>query len=243
VDGEGVDVPALTAAGVRAVVLTPAHQSPTGVVLTARRRHALLEWARTTNALIIEDDYDAEFRYDRSPVGTVQGLAPDRVVLLGTVSKSLAPALRLGWALAPPQLVAAITAEKRFDDRAAPLLDQLALAALISSGRFDRHLRAMRKLYAARRQHLVTALSKHAPAVQVTGLAAGLHAVARLPAQLDETHVVAAALARGIGLHPMSAYRLNPHSSNHPQLVLGYGHLPESTIERGIATIADIIHG
>ena len=94
------------------------------------------------------------------------------------------------------------------------------------------------------RQHLVTALSKHAPAVQVTGLVAGLHAVARLPAHLDETELVAAALARGIGLHPMSAYRLNPHSSNHhPQLVLGYGHLPESTIERGIATVADIIHG
>jgi GntR family transcriptional regulator/MocR family aminotransferase len=244
VDGEGIDVPALTVTGVRAVVLTPAHQSPTGVVLTARRRHAMVEWARAANALIIEDDYDAEFRYDRNPVGTVQGLAPDRVILVGTVSKSLAPALRLGWVLAPPQLVAAITAGKRFDDRAAPLLDQLALAALINSGRFDRHLRAMRKLYAARRQHLVTALSKHAPAVRVTGLAAGLHAVAQLPAHLDETEVVATALACGIGLHPMSDYRLHAHSSNHhPQLVLGYGHLTESTIDQGIATVADIIHG
>jgi GntR family transcriptional regulator/MocR family aminotransferase len=243
VDEEGLDVATLATTDVRAVVLTPAHQSPTGVVLTARRRHALLEWARSRNALIIEDDYDAEFRYDRSPVGAMQGLAPDRVILLGTVSKSLAPALRLGWALAPPSLVAAITAEKRFDDRAAPLLDQLALAMLISSGRFDRHLRSMRRLYSTRRQHLVTALGKYASAVQVTGLAAGLHAVARLPAQLHETPVVTEARARGIGLHPMSAYRLNSDNNGDPQLVFGYGHLPETTIEQGITTIADLICG
>ncbi len=243
VDEEGLDVAALAATGVRAVVLTPAHQSPTGVVFTARRRHALLEWARTRNGLIIEDDYDAEFRYDRSPIGTMQGLAPDRVILLGTVSKSLAPALRLGWALAPAHLVAAITAQKRFDDRATPLLDQLALAMLISSGRFDRHLRAMRRLYSIRRHHLVTALGKHAPAVRVTGLAAGLHAVARLPDQLHETPVVAAARARGIGLHPMSSYRLDSHHGKQPQLVLGYGHLPETTIKQGITAIADLIGG
>jgi GntR family transcriptional regulator/MocR family aminotransferase len=139
--------------------------------------------------------------------------------------------------------VAAITAEKRFDDRAAPLLDQLALAMLISSGRFDRHLRSMRKLYSTRRQNLVTALGKYAPAVQVTGLAAGLHAVARLPAQLHETLVVTAARARGIGLRPMSAYRLNSHNNGDPQLVFGYGHLPETTIEQGITTIADLICG
>lgn len=150
---------------------------------------------------------------------------------------------RLGWALAPTRLVAAITAEKRFDDRAAPLLDQLALAMLISSGRFDRHLRSMRKLYSTRRQNLVTALGKYAPAVQVTGLAAGLHAVARLPAQLHETLVVTAARARGIGLRPMSAYRLNSHNNGDPQLVFGYGHLPETTIEQGITTIADLICG
>ena len=130
--------------GAQAVVVTPAHQSPTGVVLAARRRHALVEWARRNDGFIIEDDYDSEFRYDREPVGVLQGLAPDRVFTIGTASKALAPAVRLGWVLAPPSLAAAVAAEKRISDRGSSTLDQLALAALLESGRYDRHLRRMR---------------------------------------------------------------------------------------------------
>jgi GntR family transcriptional regulator/MocR family aminotransferase len=128
VDEHGIDVEALAASGARAVLLTPAHQSPTGVVLGPERRHALVGWAQAMNATIIEDDYDAEFRYDREPVGVVQGLAPHRVATIGTASKSLAPALRLGWIVCPPQLVQTVAEEKERDDRGSPCLDQLRRA-------------------------------------------------------------------------------------------------------------------
>ena len=240
VDEGGIDVDTLAATGAGAVILTPAHQSPTGVVLTPERRHAVLTWARERDATIIEDDYDAEFRYDREPVGTLQGLAPDRVVLLGTVSKSLAPGLRLGWVLSPPHLVAAIAHAKRYADRGSPTLDQLALAALLESGRYDRHLRRMRKVYAGRRAALLRALHDRAPRADVGGLAAGLHAVAHLPDDIDERHVVREARARSIGLHGMSHYRIDA-AAHPPQLVMGFGHLTERAIDRGIATIADLL--
>ena len=150
VDDHGVDVRTLDHTGARAVVLTPAHQSPTGVVLAPQRRQELVQWAAARDATIIEDDYDAEFRYDREPVGALQGLAPDRVALVGTVSKSLAPAVRLGWIVCPPRLVHAVAEAKDFHDRGSPGLDQLALATLIESGRFDRHLRHMRQVYAGK---------------------------------------------------------------------------------------------
>ena len=176
VDDLGIDVDALAASGARVVVITPAHQAPTGVVLAARRRHALVDWARSTGGYIIEDDYDSEFRYDREPVGVLQGLAPVRVFTIGTASKALAPAVRLGWILAPPDLADAVAGEKLISDRGSSTLDQLALAALLESGRYDRHLRRMRAVYAARRARLVTALGRHAPAVRLTGLAAGMAA-------------------------------------------------------------------
>ncbi|HMG43512.1 MAG TPA: PLP-dependent aminotransferase family protein [Acidimicrobiales bacterium] len=239
VDAAGIDVEALAASGARAVVLTPAHQSPTGCVLAPERRQALVAWADAADAFVVEDDYDAEFRYDREPVGSLQGLAPDRVVSIGTVSKSLAPGLRLGWLVAPPRLAARIVAEKHLDDRGSPALDQLALATLIESGRYDRHLRRMRATYGRRRATLVDALGRHAPHVGLEGLAAGFHAVARLPASLDEEAVVAAALGRSVGLYPMSRYRWPGHSGP-PSLVLGFGNLTESAIERGIARVADL---
>ena len=144
VDDLGIDVAALDASGAGVVIVTPAHQSPTGTVLAARRRHALVDWACRQDAFIVEDDYDSEFRYDREPVGVLQGLAPDRVAVIGTASKALAPAVRLGWVLAPPSLAAAVAAEKQISDRGSSTLDQLALAALLESGRYDRHLRRMR---------------------------------------------------------------------------------------------------
>jgi len=241
VDQEGVDVASLAASDARAVVLTPAHQSPTGVVLAAQQRQALVAWANERDATIIEDDYDAEFRYDREPVGAVQGLAPDRVALLGTVSKSLAPAMRLGWIVCPAALAEAIAHEKDLDDRGSPWLDQLALATLVQSGRYDRHLRRMRASYARRRATLVDALTEHAPQVELHGLAAGFHAVAHLPDSLSEPAVVSAAGARSIGLYGMSRYRSSGAISP-PQLVLGFGNLREGAIAQGITTIRDLLH-
>ena len=240
VDDLGVDVAALAASGARAVVVTPAHQSPTGVVLAAARRHALVEWASRHDGYIVEDDYDSEFRYDREPVGVLQGIAPDRVFALGTVSKSLAPAIRLGWVLAPPALAAAVAEEKLLSDRGTSGLDQLALAALIRSGRYDRQLRKMRGVYARRRTALIEALERHAPGVRLTGLAAGFHAVAHLPEGADEDAVVAQALRRSVGLYGMAPFRAARVPAP-PQLVLGFGLTGERAIEAGITAVADLL--
>ncbi len=240
VDDLGIDVAALAASGARAVVVTPAHQSPTGVVLAPARRHALVEWASRHDAYIVEDDYDSEFRYDREPVGVLQGIAPDRVFTLGTVSKSLAPAVRLGWVVAPPALAPMVAEAKLLSDRGTSGLDQLALAALLRSGRYDRHLRKMRGVYARRRAALIEALERHAPEVRLTGLAAGFHAVAHLPAAADEDAVVAQARRRGVGLYGMRAFRAAGGDAP-PQLVLGFGLAGERAIEAGIAAVADLL--
>ncbi len=240
VDDLGVDVAALEASGARAVVVTPAHQSPTGVVLAASRRHALVEWAGRHDAFIVEDDYDSEFRYDREPVGVLQGIAQDRVFTLGTVSKSLAPAVRLGWVIAPPALAGAVAEAKVLADRGTSGLDQLALAALLRSGRYDRHLRQMRGTYARRRTALIEALSRHAPDVRLTGLAAGFHAVAHLPGSADEEAVVAEARRRSVGLYGMAPFRASRGTAP-PQLVLGFGLVSERAIEAGIAAVADLL--
>jgi GntR family transcriptional regulator / MocR family aminotransferase len=240
VDDLGIDVAALEASGARAVVVTPAHQSPTGVVLAAARRHALAEWARRHDAFIVEDDYDSEFRYDREPVGVLQGIAPDRVFTLGTVSKSLAPAVRLGWVVTPPALAGAVAEAKLLSDRGTSGLDQLALAALLRSGRYDRHLRKMRGVYARRRTALIDALGRHAPGIRLTGLAAGFHAVAHLPASADEDAVVAQALRRSVGLYGMAPFRATRGAAP-PQLVLGFGLVNERAIETGIAAVADLL--
>ena len=240
VDELGIDVAALDASGAGAVLVTPAHQWPTGVVLAAERRLELVSWAAQRGAIIIEDDYDAEFRYDREPVGGLQGLAPEHVVTLGTVSKSLAPALRLGWMVSPPALTGDLTRAKDLADRGFPLLDQVALATLIESGRYDRHLRKMRAEYSARRDTLVTALAKHAPSVMLTGLAAGFHAVAHLAADASERDVIAAARARGVGVYGMSPHRAD-RSAKPPQLVLGFGNTGERAITAGIAVLGDIL--
>ena len=243
VDDQGVVVEALAATSARAALLTPAHQSPTGGVLGPARRQELVDWATERRATIIEDDYDAEFRYDRDPVGALQGLAPEHVAMLGTVSKSLAPAVRLGWVVCPAHLLEPIAREKELTDRGSPALDQLALAALMRSGRYDRHLRRMRRVYAAKRQALIDALARHAPGVELRGLAAGFHAVARLPAAVDVDAVVEQAAERSVGLYPMSAYRTRRADDHPPELVLGFGNLSEAAIERGIAAIGDLLTG
>jgi GntR family transcriptional regulator / MocR family aminotransferase len=241
VDEQGLVVGELAASGAQAVVVTPAHQSPTGVILSPARRHALTDWARRGGGYVIEDDYDSEFRYDKEPVGALQGLAPDQVFLLGTASKALAPAVRLGWVHAPASLASAVAAEKEMSDRGSCTLDQLALATLLTTGRYDRHLRRMRTVYAARRSALTDAFARHTPGVQLTGLAAGFHAVAPLPPSADETAVIDAARARRVGLHGIGAYRGTPGTAAPPALVMGFGNVPERAIEPAIAAIADLL--
>jgi GntR family transcriptional regulator / MocR family aminotransferase len=238
VDEQGLVVSELMATGAQVVVVTPAHQSPTGVVLSPARRHALTDWARR-GGYVIEDDYDSEFRYDKEPVGVLQGLAPDQVFLLGTTSKALAPAVRLGWVHAPSVLAAAVAAEKEMSDRGSCMLDQLALATLLTTGRYDRHLRRMRTVYAARRTALTDAFARHAPRVQLTGLAAGFQAVAPLPPGADETAVIAAARESRVGLYGIGGYRGNPDTAAPPGLVMGFGNVRERAIEPAIAVIAD----
>ena len=240
VDDQGLVAGELAASGAQAVVVTPAHQSPTGVVLSPARRHALTDWARR-GGYVIEDDYDSEFRYDKEPVGALQGLAPDQVFLLGTASKALAPAVRLGWVHAPSALAPAVAAEKEMSDRGSCTLDQLALATLLTTGRYDRHLRRMRTVYATRRTALTDAFARHAPRVQLTGLAAGFQAVAPLPPGADETAVIAAARARRVGLHGIRGYRGNPDIAAPPALVMGFGNVGERAIEPAIAAVTDLL--
>ncbi len=241
VDEQGLVVGELVASGAQAVVVTPAHQSPTGVVMSPERRHALTDWARRGCGYVIEDDYDSEYRYDKEPVGALQGLAPDQVFLLGTASKALAPAVRLGWVNAPASLAAAVAAEKEMSDRGTCTLDQLALATLLTTGRYDRHLRHMRMVYAARRTAVTDAFARHVPGMRLTGLAAGFQALAPLPRGADETAVIAAALTRRVGLHGISAYRGNPDSAAPPALVMGFGNVRERAIEPAIAAVADLL--
>jgi GntR family transcriptional regulator / MocR family aminotransferase len=240
VDERGIDVDALARSGARAVILTPTHQFPTGNALAPERRQALVQWAQAREATVIEDDYDAEFRYDRAPIGALQGLAPDRVALIGTVSKSLAPGLRIGWVICPPALLAPMIEDKELSDRGSPALEQLALARMIESGRYDRHLRHMRRVYGGRRDTLIRALRERAPKIVLHGLAAGFHAVADLADDADEQAIVERAGERSIGIYGMSSYRPSGHRGP-PQLVLGFGNLSEPAIERGIAAIADLL--
>ncbi|MGW2286806.1 MocR-like pyridoxine biosynthesis transcription factor PdxR [Streptomyces phaeochromogenes] len=209
--------------GVRAVLLTPAHQFPMGVPLHPDRRAAVVDWARRTGGLILEDDYDGEFRYDRQPVGALQGLDPDHVVYMGTASKALAPGLRLGWLVLPPGLAAEVTAAKGDADWSCGVLDQLTLAEFITSGAYDRHVRASRLRYRRRRDHLVSALAAHAPSVTATGIAAGFHAVLQLPPGTEQS-VVRSAVWQGLAVHGLTRYR-HPSATAPPldALVVGYG--------------------
>lgn len=215
------------------VVVTPAHQSPTGVALAPARRAALLDWAGTAGRVVIEDDYDAEYRYDRPPLAALQGLAPDRVVYMGTVSKTLAPALRLGWLALPPRLIDPVIEQKRLADHGSPTLDQLALARLLENGAYDRHLRQARRSYRARRDALVRAVSRHLPGARVTGLAAGLHAVVRLEREVDGIALLRAARRVSVGVYPLGFAYMEARPV-HDGVVLGYANLAESAIEEGI---------
>jgi GntR family transcriptional regulator/MocR family aminotransferase len=237
VDECGLDVAALRASGAQAVALTPAHQFPTGVVLAPERRAALVAWAAETGGVIVEDDYDAEYRYDREPVGALQGLAPEHVVYAGSASKTLAPALRLGWLVLPRALAAGVADQRDRGDHGGPVLGELALADLLGRGVVDRHLRRTRRRYRARRDALLGALARELPAVRPGGVAAGLHLVAWLPPGADEAAVAAEAARRGVAVHALhtdcTAVAPRPGA-----LLLGYALLPEPALDRAAALLA-----
>ena len=225
---------------IAAALVTPAHQSPTGVALAPERRAQMLAWAGDGGPYVIEDDYDAEFRYDRAPLGAMQGLAPDRVVYTGTISKTLAPALRVGWLVLPPALVEEIARRKMLADHGSATIEQLALARMLDSGAYDSHLRAARRRYRARRDALVQALARHLPGTRVEGVAAGLHAIARLPEPVPGLEVMRAAGARSVGVYPVGYGYLEPRPLD-DRFVLGYANLAEPAIEEGIRRLAEAL--
>jgi GntR family transcriptional regulator/MocR family aminotransferase len=240
VDEHGMQTSRLAELDVGAVLLSPAHSYPSGVVLSADRRVELLDWARTADAFVIEDDYDAELRYDRLPIGALQGLDPERVIYGGTVSKVLSPALRLGWLVVPRQFIEDVIATKFFEDFASEALGQHTLARFIDSGGLARHLRRVRPIYRSRRDRLLAELDSHLPQLQPGGEAAGLHLLLRLPAGLDPDLVAETAVDHGIQLEPAAGHWFDETKAP-PALLIGYGALRESTLSHGIKALSDAL--
>lgn len=242
-DAEGLAMAPLRASGVRAVVTTPAHQFPAGIAYSARRRTQLLDWARSVDGLVVEDDYDGDFRYDRAPVGALQGLDPERVAYTGSVSKSLAPGLRLGWLLVPASLAAEVVARKRTMDLGNPVVDQALLARLVERGDYDRQLRRCQRAYRERRDALVRALAEHFPSTEVSGIAAGLHVIAALPARYGPPGAfLERAAAAGVAVRPLTDYE-HMVASGGVRLVLGYAHRSPAQIREGVRLMAEAIGG
>ncbi|MGN6373729.1 MAG: PLP-dependent aminotransferase family protein [Solirubrobacteraceae bacterium] len=231
VDGHGLRVDELARSDASAVVVTPAHQFPTGAVLSGERRAALIEWAEEER-LVIEDDYDAEYRYDRVAVGCLQGLAPDHVLHLGSASKRLAPGLRLGWMLMPSWLTWELTSTKMIEDNGSEVVGQLALAHFIERGELDRHLRRMRLRYQQRRAVLLEAVERWLPNARPSHAQAGLFELVHLPEGLDEAAFLHAATALGVGAEGLSLHRFFPGGP--PGILLGYANLPEPAINQGV---------
>jgi GntR family transcriptional regulator/MocR family aminotransferase len=243
VDDEGVRTDDLARRRrVGAVVVTPAHQSPTGVVLSANRRTALAEWSRATGGYVVEDDYDAEYRYDRQPVGALQGVMPDRAIYHGTLSKSLAPGIRLGWLVLPPDLVDEVVEARRATDQMTAPLIQATFAHFLDSGDLDRHLRRSRRIYRERRDALVAALGRSLPDARVEGVSAGLQVFVTLPPGWDSASVVATARRHGIGVYQVDDPEMDP-GQRAASLVLGYGTQRPDQIEEGIRRLASALPG
>ena len=226
VDEHGMRVGELDRGQARAALLTPAHQFPTGVVLAPQRRRDLLDWAAAADALIVEDDYDAEFRYDRAPVPALHASAPGLVAYAGSTSKTLAPGMRLGWLIPPVRLQADLTEAKYASDLGSPALPQLVLARLIASGELEQHIRLVRKRQRSRRDALLRALREHLPEARVQGVAAGLHLLITLPGPAGSDADLAEAILRaGVLVQPLSWHRQRPGA---PGFVLGYAaHTPD----------------
>jgi len=244
VDDHGALADSVPPAGAGAMLLTPAHQYPLGVALAPERRRLALDWAAAGNGLIIEDDYDGEFRYDRQAVGALQSLAPDRVVYAGTASKSLAPGLRLGWLVVPQRLAGELAEIKRATSRLSSSLDQLTLAEFITSGGYDRQVRRARLAYRKRRDRLVSELLRQVPGVAVTGIAAGLHVLVQLPSGVAEDDVVAHAAVRGLAVQGLASCSAGGQELG-PALIVGYatppGHAFSTAVARLCAALRDVI--
>ena len=223
-----------------AVLLSPAHQYPLGVALAPVRRRQVAEWAARTGGVVIEDDYDGEFRYDRQAVGALQSIAPDHVVYAGTASKSLVPGLRLGWLALPGGLAEDVAVRKQAALRLSSSLDQLALAEFISSGGYDRQVRRVRLAYRQRRDRLVSALARDVPEVQVTGISAGLHVLVRLPAGLTEADVIGRAAARGLAVSGLASCRAGEQELG-PALVVGYATPPGHAFSAAVARLCAVL--
>ncbi|MCW2605305.1 MAG: transcriptional regulator, GntR family with aminotransferase domain [Pseudonocardiales bacterium] len=245
VDSAGASLAGVDAARLSGVVVTPSHQHPVGVALSPARRTELLAWAAATGGVIVEDDYDGEFRYDRQPPASLQSRAPDLVIYAGTASKTLAPGLRLGWLVAPPQWISPIVEQKRLADAGASSIDQLALAHLVSTGAYERQVRRMRLTYRRRRDHTVGRLAARLPQLRVSGLAAGLHVVVHLPSNAPSEAEALRRLARsGVVVGGLSASRHDP-GRGPDALLVSYaappGHAFERSIERFVAALAAAI--
>jgi GntR family transcriptional regulator/MocR family aminotransferase len=225
-----------------AAVLTPAHQFPLGVALHPQRRRQVVDWAASTGALVIEDDYDGEFRYDRQAVGALQSLAPEHVAYAGTASKSLVPGLRLGWLVLPARLVDDVVAVKQAAGRLSSSIDQLTLAELIDSGGYDRQVRRARLGYRQRRDRLVSELARRVPQARVTGIAAGLHALVSLPGGMQEQDAVGEAARRGLAVQGLGDFRVG--SPDHdPALVVGYAAPPGHAFTTALARLCAVLRG
>jgi GntR family transcriptional regulator / MocR family aminotransferase len=239
-DGMRVELLATSAAGARLVYVTPSHQFPLGAVLSSERRRALLRWAEEAGAVIVEDDYDSAYRYEGRPIPALFGIdRSDRVVYVGTFSKTMFPALRIGYVVVPPALNDVVLAAKAFSDRQSPILEQRALVAFMAGGGFERHLRRMRILYRARRSALLDALRRHiGDDAEVIGDQAGMHLVVRLPVT-DSRAFAARALRAGVVLMSTAAHHL--HDSVPGEFILGFAELDEATMEEGIARLGRLI--
>jgi GntR family transcriptional regulator/MocR family aminotransferase len=240
VDENGIDVALLARSDAQGVLLTPGHQSPTGVVMSGARRLALANWLRSNNAVAIEDDYDGEFRYDRAPVGALQGLAPDYVVYAGTASKTLAPALRLGWMVVPPDLLLTLEREVLQMDYGRGRIDQFALAHFIRAGEYDRHLRRMRCIYRDRREALLAAIRSDLSEVVISGISAGLHATVRFSRRLDENRIIESANKRDIGVAFLRKHYLAaaPEEST---LLLSYANMSEAALRTALRALVSML--
>ncbi len=237
VDAHGLRVDELARTDAAVVLVTPAHQFPTGAVLSPRRRAELVEWAESEERLIVEDDFDGEYRFDRGAVGALQGLAPERVIYIGSASKRLTPGMRIGWMAMPPWLAWQLIAAKAVEDGGSDVVGQLALRDFIVRGELDRHVRRMRLRYEARRAALLEAVARWLPQARAVGEPAGLYELIELPDIVDDHALLSAAATRGVGGEALSQHRFT--MGGPPGLVLGYGNLSEPAIEQGVRLLSE----
>jgi len=240
VDHLGIQVDELAATDCRVVQVTSAHQFPLGVVLCPNRRRALIAWARERDGLILEDDYDAEHRYDRHAMGAVQALDPAHVAYLGSVSKVLSPALRIGWLIPPPGLRPAVIDAKHYNDLGGSPIPQAALTHLLQTGGYERHLRRTVALYRRRRDALLAAVAERLPSWQAVGVAAGLHVVLRLPDGTDDLALQRALAASGVNAFALSGYVPSGRIAPYPGLVVGYASLGPDRLRSAVDVVAEV---